>query len=126
MEVDVAGRQGTINLVIRSDAVLYYRIAVDIRDHEIIPVQALNRGLLEVCLTPYQFDLLKFGKNGASGLSGVVYRRPLPNFDKYGIMYLGSFKCAWDSESEQHQTTLEMRCGASTPLILHCPSHTYM
>jgi len=117
VDVDVAGRQGTINHIITNETGLYYRIAIDIRDHEIIPVQALKRGLLEVCLTPSQIDLLKYEMNGASCVGGVVYRRPLPNFDIYRLMYMGSFKSAWDPVTQQYKITLEMRCAAGSPLI---------
>jgi len=50
--VDVAGRQGTINQVMEANVgFTYHRIAVDIRDTEIIPIQAMKRGVLEVFLT---------------------------------------------------------------------------
>jgi len=117
VDVDVAGRQGTINHIIGNETGRYYRIAIDIRDHEIIPVQALKRGLLEVCLTPSQIDLLKYEMNGASCVGGVVYLRPLPNFDIYRLMYMGSFKSAWDPVTQQYKITLEMRCAAGSPLI---------
>jgi len=59
-----------------------YRIAVDICDDEIIAVQALARGVLEVYLTRQGFVLLMHEKNGASGEWGFLYRRPcaiMPN-----------------------------------------------
>jgi len=122
--VDVAGRQGTINLESGTPwKVTYYRIHIDIREHEIIPVQALRRGVLEVFLTRDQFVLLRIEKNGASCKTGIVYLRPL---SRYNLGYVGSMECLWDALREQYTMTLEQRSARGIPFIAtlcgQCPN----
>jgi len=112
VSVDVFGRSGTITLVTDSDAGFkVYRIAVDIRGDEIIAVQALHRGVLEVYLTRQGFVLLTCEKNGASGEWGFLYRRPLRDFALYELVYGGSVVSDWDPVREQYVKTLEQRCA---------------
>jgi len=116
--VDVCGRDGTINTVMPANAgATLYRIAVDIKQAEIIPVQSLQRGVLEVTLTRVGFRLLQRERNGASGDLGWLYRRPLANYGIFELMYDGSMFSGWDPIRMQYKKTLEHRCATDIPLI---------
>jgi len=118
VSVNVFGRSGTITGVTDAEAGFkLYRIAVDICDDEIIAVQALARGVLEVYLTRQGFVLLMHEKNGASGEWGFLYRRPLRDYAKYRLAYGGSILSAWDPVREQYEKTLEDRCTTDLPLL---------
>ena len=118
VRVDAHGRQGTINTLMPVSAgEMSYRIHVDIKDAEIVPVQALERGVLEVCLTRLGFHLLEREKNGASGAFGWCYRRPLHNYKLYELMYDGSMASAWDPKRKQYVQTLEQRCATDQTML---------